>query len=148
MNLKQFAKERGFSVKETAVLFDIWNDPSFRADLVEAGMIHTWQLPPDDLNPAYYPHLDSMHRIQVYYGGSSSGKSVFLAQRCVVDVLTNGRNYLVCRAVARTIRKSVFVEIRKAINTWNLNGRFKINKSEMIITCDNGYQILFAGLDD
>ncbi|MCP5016853.1 MAG: PBSX family phage terminase large subunit, partial [Ketobacter sp.] len=46
------------------------------------------------------------------------------------------------------IRKSVFVEIRKAINTWNLNGRFKINKSEMIITCDNGYQILFAGLDD
>lgn len=99
-------------------------------------------------NDAYLPHLENDTRTQIYYGGSSSGKSVFLAQRCVVDILKGGRNYLVCRAVAKYIRKSVFNEIRKVIDNWNLAGLFTVNKSELTITCNNGYQILFAGLDD
>src|SRR5690606_27492679 len=87
-------------------------------------------------------------RTQVFFGGASSGKSVFLAQRCVVDLLNGGRNYLVCRAVGRTIRRSVFNEIIKIIGGWGLSELFTVNKSEMIITCSNGYQIMFAGLDD
>ena len=103
----------------------------------------------DKINPVYVPHLDNMARIQIFYGGSSSGKSVFLAQRDVIDILKGGRNFLICREVARTIRKSVFAEIRKVIADFGLTDRFNVNKSEMVITCkDNGYQFLFAGLDD
>lgn len=100
-------------------------------------------------NDAYLPYLfEDGPRTQIFFGGSSSGKSVFLAQRAVLDVAAGGRNYLICRNVARTIRNSTFNEIQKAINNFKLRDFFKINKSEMTITCLNGYQILFAGLDD
>lgn len=122
----------------------------------EYGEMVAWELDsgfgwePDEsaFNKAYLPYLDNMARIQIYFGGSSSGKSVFLAQRDVRDILRGGRNFLICREVANTLRKSVFAEIKKVIGDWGLNGRFTVNKSEMTITCDNGYQILFAGLDD
>lgn len=100
------------------------------------------------INDAYLPLLDNMSRVQILYGGSSSGKSVFKAQQLALDLLAGGRNYLVCRAVARTIRRSVINEIRKAISDSGLTEYFDINKSDGIITCRNGYQALFAGLDD
>ena len=103
----------------------------------------------DVFNKAYLPYIDDPTRTQIFFGGSGSGKSVFLAQRCVYDILKGGRNYLVCRAVGNTIRRSVFNEIRKVIYYWNLAKLFNINKSDGIITCvKNRYQILFVGLDD
>ena len=100
------------------------------------------------INDAYLPHLDNLSRLQIFYGGSSSGKSVFLAQRCVIDVLQGGRNYLVCRQVGRTVRKSVYNEIKKVYTDAGLASLFDANKSDGVITCANGHQILFAGLDD
>ena len=70
-----------------------------------------------------------------------------MAQRCIYDLL-KGRNYLIVRNVSNTIRTSTFNEIRKVISAWNLSGLFRINKSEMTVTCANGRQILFKGLDD
>ena len=99
-------------------------------------------------NAAYLPHLESMSRTQIFYGGSGSGKSVFIAQRAVYDLMRGGRNYLVCRQVAATLRGSVFTQICKVITSWGVGNLFKINKSDMLITCTNGYQIIFAGLDD
>lgn len=99
-------------------------------------------------NPVYKPYLHSGKRVQIFYGGSSSGKSVFLAQRVIIDILSGGRNYLICRAVGRTIRKSVFNEVKKVITDFGLSSKFRINKSDGVITCVNGYQILFSGLDD
>lgn len=99
-------------------------------------------------NDAYHPFLEDDTRTQIFYGGSSSGKSYYLAQRTVLDIVKGGRNYLVCRNVANTIKKSVFNEISKAISFFKLLPYFNINKSDMVITCVNGYQILFAGLDD
>jgi phage terminase large subunit len=99
-------------------------------------------------NQVYLPHLNNLSRTQIFYGGSGSGKSVFLAQRCIKDILEGGRNYLVCRQVGRTIRKSVFNEIRKVIFDWGLQQLFTINQTDLVITCQNGYQILFSGLDD
>lgn len=90
-----------------------------------------------------------MSRVQILYGGSSSGKSVFKAQQVWFDMLNHGRNWLVCRAVARTLRRSVINEIRKAITDAGVIDLFEVNKSEGIITCkENGAQALFAGLDD
>jgi phage terminase large subunit len=99
-------------------------------------------------NEVYIPYLADTTRTQIIYGGSGSGKSVFLAQRCVIDLMQGGRNYLILRAIAKTIRHSVFKEIDKLIKNWNLNDLFNVNKSEMVITCTNGYQAIFAGLDD
>lgn len=65
-----------------------------------------------------------------------------------MDVLS-GRNYLVVRNVANTIKRSCWNEIVKAIGMLNLIEQFDINKSEMVITAKcNRKQILFSGLDD
>lgn len=99
-------------------------------------------------NEVYIPYLTNNTRTQIFFGGSSAGKSVFISQRCVIDLLENNRNYLVIRNTANTLRTSVFNEIRKVILSFNLEKLFKINKTEMTITCITGYQILFRGLDD
>src|SRR5688572_15644563 len=99
-------------------------------------------------NPVYFPHLTNYARTQIFFGGSSSGKSVFLAQRSVHDVLTGVRNYLISRAVGRTLNRSAFAEVKKVIAAWGIKSEFKINASDMTMTCTSGYQILFAGLDD
>ena len=99
-------------------------------------------------NAVYIPFLDAVNRIQIFFGGSSSGKSVFLAERCVYDLLKGGRNYLVLRNTGNTIRTSVFNEILKVIFTWRLHHEFTVNRSDMTITCRNGFQVIFKGLDD
>lgn len=99
-------------------------------------------------NPIYRPYLDDSTYTQIFYGGSSSGKSYFLAQRCILDMLKGGHNYLIVRKVARTVRKSVFNEITKAISFFKISKLFKVNVSDLVITGPNGYQIMFAGLDD
>lgn len=99
-------------------------------------------------NEVYIPYLNNNVRTQIFFGGSSAGKSVFISQRCVIDLLKNNRNYLVIRNTANTLRASIFNEIRKVILEFNLVKLFKINKTEMTITCITGYQILFRGLDD
>ena len=99
-------------------------------------------------NEAYIPYLKSVIRTEIFFGGSSGGKTVFLAQRCVIDLLEGGRNYLIIRNTANTLRASVFNEIKKVITRFGVGKLFKINKSEMTITCVNRYQIYFRGLDD
>jgi len=99
-------------------------------------------------NDIYLKYLQDITPLQIYFGGSSSGKSVFLAQRCVFDLLQGGRNYLVAREVARSVRGSVAQEINKVITAWGLQSLFKINKTDGTITASNGYQCVFTGLDD
>lgn len=100
------------------------------------------------LNNVYKGYLLNERRYQIFFGGSSSGKSVFLATRAVVGAMM-GRNYLVVRKVARTLRGSCWNEVCKAIRRTKLLEYFAINKSDMVITCEwSGAQILFAGLDD
>jgi len=108
-----------------------------------------FHIPLDAINDAYKPHLCNTARTQIFFGGSSSGKSVFcVGQRPVFDVLNNRRNYLICRQIFKDNRRSTFVEVKNAIEAWGLNGRFRINETTMTMTADTGYQILFAGLDD
>ena len=99
-------------------------------------------------NPAYIPYLNKPQFLQIFYGGSSSGKSFFITDKIVLDVL-DGCNYLCCRNVGNTIRRSVFNEITKSISSMGVKQYFSVNKSEMVITCKlNNKQILFSGLDD
>lgn len=47
------------------------------------------------VNPVYIDWLDKPQFNQIFYGGSSSGKSYFLAQKIVIDNV-NGINWLCC----------------------------------------------------
>lgn len=99
-------------------------------------------------NPAYIPYMNKDQFLQIFFGGSSSGKSFFITDKIVLDVL-DGCNYLCCRNVGNTIKRSVFNEVTKSISSMGLKEHFAINKSDMIITCKlNDKQILFCGLDD
>lgn len=100
------------------------------------------------VNDAYLPYWSATQYTQIFFGGSSSGKSYFLAQRTVKDNV-EGYNYLICRNVGATIKKSVFNEICKAISNMQLSMFYRINRTDLTITCTlNKKQILFAGLDD
>jgi len=94
------------------------------------------------------PFIDSQSYINIYYGGAGSGKSVFNAQKTVLDMMTGGRNYLVVREVYGTLEESFYNELIQAISQLGLNDFFKCKTSPLKITCYNGYQILFRGLDD
>lgn len=103
---------------------------------------------PDIFNDAYIPMLDNMSRVQILFGGSSSGKSVFKSQDVVIDLMNGGRNYLICRAVGKTLKHSVFNEVKRRISEFGVNHLFKINESDFTIKCVNGYVAYFVGLDD
>lgn len=99
------------------------------------------------MNDAYIPYLHADEKTQIFYGGSSSGKSFFLAQRVIIDVI-NGRNYLIVRNVGATIRHSVFNQLRKTIISMGLKELFHISGNLIITYKPTGKQILFSGLDD
>jgi len=100
------------------------------------------------MNEVYRPRLLDMARVQILYGGSSSGKSKFKAQQVVWDLLHGGRNWLICRQVGRTIRGSVAQEINRVITEWGVSAYFSINKTDGTITSADGWQAIFSGLDD
>jgi len=102
------------------------------------------------INDVYTPYINDQTRTQIFFGGSSSGKSRFIAQRLVYDILGGKRNYLIVRNTAKTNRSTTYNEINTVISEWNVEKYFKINKSEMTITCPsaNNRQALFVGLDD
>ncbi|WP_198343578.1 PBSX family phage terminase large subunit [Paenibacillus senegalimassiliensis] len=107
------------------------------------------KIDPAVFNEVYLKHqLKNQNRYQIYYGGSSSGKSYSLAQRTVLDVM-KGRNYLIVRNTQNTLKRSVFNELTKAISSFKLSEFFTVNKTDFVITCTlNDKQILLAGLDD
>ncbi len=105
-------------------------------------------MPSSAVNAVYRGAMRDTHRYQIYFGGASSGKSCFLATRAVLDTL-QGRNTLIVRQVARTLRTSCWNEVCKAIARMNLTACFRVNRTEMTVTARcNGAQMLFAGLDD
>jgi len=106
---------------------------------------------PRIFNDVYYKYaMNNDKRYQIYYGGSSSGKSfAVLGQRTILDVLGGKRNYLIVRNTQRSIRKSSFNEVTKAIKAFKVQDYFHVNKTDLTITCTlNDCQILFLGLDD
>lgn len=103
----------------------------------------------DIMNQWSIPLLDDQSRYLILYGGAGSGKSVTAAQKIVLRCLEEkGHKFLVVRKVANTMRNSVFSLLRGTIADWGLSKLFRVNKSDMDITCVNGNQIIFAGLDD
>lgn len=106
-------------------------------------------VPAQVFNDVYIPYLNNHSRYEIFYGGAGSGKSVFVAQRMLVRAMKEkGHKTLVVRKVAKTNRHSTFALITGIMRQWNIEQLFKVNKSDMEITCLNGNQIIFTGLDD
>ena len=100
--------------------------------------------------PIYWDNVlrNFKNRIQIVYGGSSSGKSYAIAQRIVLDTI-RGRNTLVVRKTSNSMKSSCFNEILSKIIDFELMPLFKISLGDFTITClDNNKQIIFKGLDD
>lgn len=101
-------------------------------------------------NDVYIPYLNNADRYLVFYGGGSSGKSYFIAQRYIYKLIHPAKcNLLVVRQTGDTNRRSTFPLLRQVISHWNLSKYFKVNESDMRIKClITGNEVAFAGLDD
>lgn len=101
-------------------------------------------------NDVYLPYLHNQDRYLIFYGGGSSGKSYFIAQRFIYKLFNPTRcNLLVVRQTGDTNRKSTFPLLKQVISNWNLAKYFKVNASDMRIKCLlTGNEVAFAGLDD
>jgi phage terminase large subunit len=101
-------------------------------------------------NPVYLPYLDNDDRYLIFYGGGSSGKSYFIAQRWVYKLIQPSRcNLLVVRQTGDTNRRSTFPLFKQVISNWKLGKYFKVNESDMRIVCLlTNNEVAFVGLDD
>lgn len=101
-------------------------------------------------NDVYLPYLNNEDRYLVFYGGGSSGKSYFIAERYIYKLIHPKRcNLLIVRQTGDTNRKSTFPLLKQVISNWNLAEHFKVNESDMRIVCKlTGNEVAFAGLDD
>ena len=101
-------------------------------------------------NDVYLPYLNNEDRYLIFFGGGSSGKSYYVAQRFIYQLLHPKRyNLLVVRQTGDTNRKSTFPLLKQVISNWNLGKYFKINESDMRIKCLlTKNEVAFAGLDD
>ena len=101
-------------------------------------------------NDVYLPYLENDDRYLIFYGGGSSGKSYYIAQRWIFKLINPIRcNLLVTRQTGDTNRRSTFPLLKQVISNWNLSKHFKINESDMRIKClFTGNEVAFAGLDD
>lgn len=65
-----------------------------------------------EINDVYIGWLNKKQATQIFFGGSSSGKSFFICQKIILDCI-RGVNWLCCRNVARSIRSSIYNQIVK-----------------------------------
>lgn len=108
---------------------------------------------PHATNDIYYPLYFDESRYLVLWGGGSSGKSYYAAEKIIYRMLAEkGHKFLCIRKVGKTIRESQFAELKRVCHDWGVAQLFKFPKgvtSELYIQCKaNGNEIIFAGLDD
>jgi len=105
-------------------------------------------IPAGAFNTAYIPYINTLGRYEIFYGGAGSGKSRFAAQKNIIKACRQRRKILVVRKVGRTLRDSVFAEIREVLTAWGLAEYCNVNKTDMTIELPNGSLFLFKGADD
>jgi phage terminase large subunit len=102
-----------------------------------------------ELNPAFKAASENKKRYRILYGGAGSGKSYFVAQEIIINMMSCGDyDYLVVRKVSRTLRHSVFKLLQTIISDHNLGDYFTVNKTEMSMICATGSTLTSSGLDD
>jgi phage terminase large subunit len=137
--------------------------------MVETVDIPKYTIPKESFNKAFLPYLRSNARTEIFYGGGGSGKSYFLAQRDLLEIMgKKNNNILIMRKVAASNHNSTFADFKNVLNNWDndfrkqdekegryrsnsLSSYFKINNSkgdERIVFIPTGNEILFGGCKD
>lgn len=103
-----------------------------------------------NINACYSSLFSTDLRYNIVYGGAGAGKSYAMAQRVVLSLLEDkGISWGIIRKVARTIKVSVFAEIKHCIISNDLADYFKINESDYSITCKKTKStVIMFGVDD
>ena len=103
----------------------------------------------DKFNTTLFKKISALsHRFILNYGGTGSGKSYTAAQIEILKTYTYSNiKTLVIRKVANTLRDSVIPNFRARIEEMGISNRFKYHKTDRTLTCYNGSQLIFRGLD-
>lgn len=103
-------------------------------------------------NKAYRKYIDDHRRYQIFKGGAGAGKSVFITDRIIYNIILHkGYNGLVIRQTGVDNHTTTFQELQKSINKLCLTELFNINRSKGAeeISCKlNHNKIIFHGLDN
>lgn len=94
---------------------------------------------------------DYSKRIEVWYGGASSGKSEGIYQRVVLKALkkwAKPRKILILRKINASIRDSAWQHVIDVLANFEILEFCKINKTERTIKLPTGAILIFRGLDD
>lgn len=104
---------------------------------------------PNIVSKHFFPLLSNKKKFLILYGGISSGKSVFICQKLIYRILTDGIQHriLVVRKVGDKLRQSVFAEFISVLKDMGLSAHAKITTTPMEIELF-GSKILFSGIDD
>jgi hypothetical protein len=102
----------------------------------------------DEFLEAYQHLLISDADIHFLWGGRDSGKSVFIAQKLILDCLKN--DYFRCILVKKTyesIKDSQFQTIKDWVYRWGVSDFFEFIESPLTIRCINGNKFIARGCD-
>lgn len=100
-------------------------------------------------NKSFRHLINASERYLVLFGGAGSGKSYFIVERFIYHILSKSKfNLLVVRQTSKSNRDSTFALFQQVISNWNLGQLFDIKQGDMRITCKNGNEVIFEGLDD
>lgn len=102
------------------------------------------------VNDVYNPHFFRKERIQIWYGGSGSGKSDAKATELLLKCLCQPYcRVMFCRKVFDSIRMSQFQLFKDLIKRYGFEPFFSVTEQNMKIVCKANGNVLFArGLDD
>lgn len=102
-----------------------------------------------DQNPLFSPIKKTDKRYILPYGGSGSGKSVFVAQYLIESCIKDGREkVLLVRNVQSDVRESNFRTIVKVLKKTGLSEEVDILEQQMKIRFKNGARMIGVGLQD
>ena len=105
-----------------------------------------------EMNDAFTEVDESTKRYIVMKGSAGSGKSVDTAMNYILRLMNDkGRNLVCIRKSDITNRDSTYAELTGAIYRMfgsNADKMWKIKQSPLQLTCANGNQIIFRGVND
>ena len=100
-------------------------------------------------NDHYYHYLfNYSNPIEVYMGGSGSGKSHFIAQKILVKALNDKRKVLVVRKVGNSLKESCWRLFVELLSQWKIYEYCNVRISDMTIELPSGSILLFRNLED
>ncbi len=103
-----------------------------------------------DILKAYKKAMTSPDRYLILMGGAGSGKSYFAAQKILQRMRTeDGHRFVVVRKIARTIRNSVYQQMKDVIHNEGWEEEFKFSESRLEIEHkEKGNTLITTGVDD